>query len=93
MAAAVTTAATRKTPTMIRAASPAAHCSSASTTSPSRSGRSRSASGMYRRYASADAYTWSYRRSMVVEPYAVRIARPTAMPIMRATVTVDDAVP
>ena len=42
---AVTTAATRKIPTMIRAASPAAHRSSASTTSPSRSGRSRRDSG------------------------------------------------
>src|SRR3954466_14458304 len=30
---------------------------------------------------------------MVVEPYAVRIARPTAMPTIRATVTVEDAVP
>ena len=30
---------------------------------------------------------------MVVEPYAVRIASPTAMPIIRATVTVDEAIP
>src|SRR5829696_1102160 len=30
---------------------------------------------------------------MVVDPYAVRIARPTAMPTMRATVTVEDATP
>ena len=30
---------------------------------------------------------------MVVEPYAVRIASPTAMPIIRATVTTDDAAP
>src|SRR5215203_3841610 len=39
------------------------------------------------------AYTWSYRRSMVVEPYAVRMARPTAIPTIRATVTVDEATP
>src|SRR5215203_6812180 len=39
------------------------------------------------------AYTWSYRRSMVVEPYAVRMASPTAIPTIRATVTVDDATP
>ncbi len=30
---------------------------------------------------------------MVVEPYAVRIARPTAIPSIRATVTTADAVP
>src|SRR4051794_13634643 len=30
---------------------------------------------------------------MVVEPYAVRIASPTAIPIIRATVTVADAIP
>ena len=30
---------------------------------------------------------------MVVEPYAVRMARPTAMPSIRATVTTADAVP
>ena len=30
---------------------------------------------------------------MVVEPYEVRIARPTAIPSMRATVTTADAVP
>ena len=30
---------------------------------------------------------------MVVEPYAVRIASPTAMPIIRATVTTDEAAP
>src|SRR4029079_621717 len=30
---------------------------------------------------------------MVVDPYAVRIARPTAMPTIRATVTVEAAMP
>ena len=46
MATAVTAAATRNSPTMILAASLEAHVSSASTTSGSRSGRSRSSSGM-----------------------------------------------
>ena len=46
IATAVTAAATRNSPTMIRAASRDAHVSSASTTSGSRSGRSRSSSGM-----------------------------------------------
>ncbi len=30
---------------------------------------------------------------MVVDPYAVRMARPTAIPTIRATVTIDDAWP
>ena len=55
MATAVTAAATRNSPTMIRAASLEAHASSASTTSGSRSGRSRSSSGMNWRYASGVA--------------------------------------
>ena len=39
------------------------------------------------------AYTSAVRRSIVVDPYATRIDRPTAMPIIRATVTVADAIP
>ena len=44
-------------------------------------------------YASGVAYSWSYNRSIAVDPYAVRMARPIAMPIMRETVTTAEAIP
>ena len=44
-------------------------------------------------YASGVARIWAQSRSMTVEPNAVSAASPIAMPIMRATVTVADAMP
>ena len=92
-ATAITAAATRNTPTRIRAASLLAHDSSASTTRPSLNARSRSDSGMNALYASGVARICAHSRSMTVDPNAVRAARPIAMPIIRATVTVADAMP
>ena len=92
MAMASTTADTRNREPRTRAASLAAHVSSAARTSGSARGRPVSASG---RTESRKAWSSSatVTASMLDVPKAVRIASPTAMPTIRPTVTAALAVP
>ena len=48
---------------------------------------------MYALYASGVARIEAQSRSMIVEPKAVSAASPRAMPSIRATVTVAEAIP